>query len=406
MVHHGKEGMHRFSQTERKILQIIRRRGRLSRADLCRLSNLSPTTIQDATSTFEAMQLIEVSQSESHGGRKPKQFKLRDNLAYALGIDLGTSFVRAVVTDINGAIVSSHKIEREPFSHSRLKVPDVEGVAAAALAKARKRQENLAVIGIGITGFINVDEQKCLFLNKVPEWTDFPVAEHYARVFDNPRIAVRDSVNAMAFAEKQLGSCRDEENFVYIGIGMGLGSSIYVNARPLVSRYGISGEIGHIDISQNESICCCGNRGCLESSASGWAIVKRCKEALDTGVVSSLNGITDTVNLTVKDIIDAAHAGDKLSTSLIRESAREIAIGISIMINILNPNKIVLSGGIVRGAGDLFLAPLKAEVHAHVLPWLQKNVEFTLSGLGEYDSATGSALVAIDEYFFEILGGD
>jgi predicted NBD/HSP70 family sugar kinase len=398
--------MPRFSQTERNILQIIRRRGQLSRADLSRLSGLSPTTILDATSTFKAMRLIEVSQSESRGGRRPMRIKLRDDLAHALGIDLGTNFVRAVVTDMNGTIVSSHKAEREPFNYSRLKVPDIEGVAATALVKARKRKEDLAVIGIGITGFINEAEKKCLFLNKVPEWTDFPVADHYARVFGNPHIAVKDSVNAMAFAEKQLGSCRDEENFVYIAIGMGLGSSIYVNARPLMSRYGISGEIGHIDISQNESICCCGNRGCLESSASGWAVVKRCKEALDTGVVSSLNSVTDTMNLTVKDIIDAAHTGDKLSTSLIRESAREIAIGISVMINILNPNKIVLSGGIVRGAGDLFLAPLKAEVHAHVLPWLQKNIEFSLSGLGEYDSATGSALVALDEYFFEILDGN
>ena len=91
------------------------------------------------------------------------------------------------------------------------------------------------------------------------------------------------------------------------------------------------------------------------------------------------------------------------STSLIRESAREIAVGISVIINLINPNKIVLSGGIVKGAGELFLAPLKAEVHAHVLPWLQKSIEFTLSALGEYDSATGSALAALDEYLFEIL---
>lgn len=397
--------MPRFSQTERNILQIIRQRGQLSRPDLSRLSGLSPTRILDATSAFSAMHLVEVSQSESRGGRRPTQIKLRDDLAYALGVDVGTNYVRAVVTNMNGTILSSHKVEREPFNYSRLKVPNVEGVAAMALEKARKRKEDLAVIGIGVTGFINEAEKKCLFLNKVPEWTDFPVADHYAPVFGNTRIAVRDSVKAMAFAEKQLGSCRDEENFVYIAIGMGLGSSIYVNARPLMSRYGISGEIGHIDISQNDSICCCGNRGCLESSASGWAVVKRCKEALDTGVVSSLNGITDSANVTVKDIIDAAHTGDKLSTSLIRESALEIAIGISVMINIFNPNKIVLSGGIVRGAGDLFLAPLKAEVHAHVLPWLQNDIEFTLSRLGEYDCATGSALVALDEYFFEILEG-
>ncbi len=378
-------------------------RGQITRADLARLSGLSPTTILEATSKFEALKLIDVSQSESSGGRRPLRIKLRDDMAYALGIDLGTGFARAVITDMNGNILCSHSARRIPVSPSRLEVPDVEDMAAKVLAKAGKKREDIAAIGIGITAFIDEVEKKCLFVDKVPEWTDFPIVSHYSRIFMNPHVSVRDSVKAMAFAERQLGCCRDVQNFVYITIGMGMGSTIYIEGKPLATRKGISGEIGHIDISHDGSICCCGNRGCLEASASGWAIIKRCRDALDTGVVSSLNSLTNFKDLTVREIIDAAHAGDKLSSSLIRDSAMEIAVGISILINILNPDKIVLSGGLVRGAGALFLNPLRAEVNAHVLPWLQKDIDFAVSSIGEYDSALGAALTSLDEFFFDIL---
>jgi predicted NBD/HSP70 family sugar kinase len=392
-----------FDDKEKCILQLLSRKGRLTKREIAQGCDFSRSTVTNVLSRLSRLSLLETANGSSRGGRRPGLVGLRDSVAHAVGIDIGTHFIRTVVTDVNGTVLASDVQEREPYNYETLEPPDIEGATARVLEKCSLDRSDIDAYGIGISGIIDERTGVCLFLNKVAEWRDFPVRDHYAEVFDTDHVYVRDSTNTMAAAEKRFGACKYDPDFVVVNIGMGMGASIYIDDTSITSKGRISGEIGHIDIAQSASMCCCGNTGCLESTSSGWAIASRVKGALDTGVVSSLSSFASTYLIRMKDIIDAALSGDKLAVSMLRDSAKQTAIGMSILINLLNPPKIVLVGGIVRGAGDLFVQALKRETQDHVLPWLRQDVHFTMGTLGEFDGAIGSAAVAIEESLTDIL---
>lgn len=395
--------MSSLSDKEQRVLRLLNRRGRLTKQAIARECGFSRSAVTSVITRLRDLSLVDITDGSSRGGRRPGLVGLRDDAARLLGVDIGTHFIRSVVTDANGRVLASTVQEREPYNYDILAPPDVEAAADAALAQCHLHRSDIDAIGIGISGIVDESTGVCLFLNKVPEWRNFPVRDHFAGVFDNEHLYVRDSTNAMAVAEKRFGSCMDDDDFVLVNIGMGMGAAIYVDGESVTSRGRISGEIGHIDVAQGASMCVCGNTGCLESTSSGWAIASRAKDALETGVISSLSGLSNTDQLRMKDIIDAARDGDKLAVSMLRDSAKQTSIAMSILINLLNPPKIVLVGGIVRGAGDMFVAVLKRETQDHVLPWLRQDVHFTMGTLGDLDGAIGAASMALEESLTDVL---
>jgi predicted NBD/HSP70 family sugar kinase len=153
-------------------------------------------------------------------------------------------------------------------------------------------------------------------------------------------------------------------------------------------------------IGGTNEICVCGNYGCLESIASGWAIVRRAKAAIERGVVTSMHDYIPTEkSIQIPDILHAAQHGDKLAVNLIEETANYLSLGISMLINLLDPQAIVITGGLADGAGDLLMKPLVNGVRAKTLPWLQQDIDIRQSQLGEYSAARGAATLAMDNTF-------
>lgn len=217
-----------------------------------------------------------------------------------------------------------------------------------------------------------------------------------------PNVYITDSVRGMALAEMRYGLGRGIDNFVLVNIGVGLGAGIVVNGKVVTGSRGIAGEIGHIYVGESNGICCCGNHGCLESIASGWALSRQVAKAVDKGVVTSINsGSTADGTDLISDVIDAAKSGDKFALNMLDEAADYISIGISALINLLSPQRIIIGGGLAEGAGSLLLDPLIRKTKARSLPWVQSDIDMRLSELGHYSAARGAATLAMDRVFAE-----
>ncbi len=396
--------MKKLSAGERKVLNLIRMHGLLSRAQISEYTETSLTKIAYIADQLDQKELVEKIKGISSGGRSPKLLQVRDNLCFALGIEIGTQHLRTVIINANGKILGNAKIY-EPLQEKRtISIQALQELAHQALQAANLSWGDITGVGIGITGFVDENSGVCLFLANVSEWQNLPVVQKLQEVAGVQDVFLTDSVRGMALVESRYGLCREFSNFIVIDVGVGLGAGIVIDKKVLTGSRGVVGEFGHMYIGGTNEICVCGNYGCLESIASGWAIVRRAKEAIERGVVTSMHDyIAPERSIQISDIIHVAKNGDKFALNLLEETANYLSLGLSMLINLLNPQMIVVTGGLAKGAGDLLMNPLRSGVRAKTLPWLQQDIHIRLSELGEYSAARGAATLALDKTFEKLF---
>ncbi len=396
--------MKKLSPAERKVLNLIRGHGLLSRAQISQYTETSLTKIAYIADQLDQQELVETIKGASSGGRSPNLLQVKDDLCFTLGIEIGTQHLRAVIMNANGDILGNAKIY-EPLKKKRtIAVEDLRELGNQTLQFAHLSWSDVTSIGVGITGFVDENSGICLFLANAPEWQNLPVVQKLREATDIQDVFLTDSVRGMALAESRYGFCREMSDFIVIDVGVGLGAGIVIDKKVLTGSRGVVGEFGHMYIGGTNEICVCGNYGCLESLASGWAIVRKAKEAIERGVVTSMHDyLTPEKSIQISDILHAAKNGDKLAINLLEETANYLSLGLSMLINLLNPQMIVVAGGLAQGAGDLLMNPLRSGVRAKTLPWLQQDIHIRLSELGEYSAARGAATLALDKTFEKLF---
>jgi predicted NBD/HSP70 family sugar kinase len=387
-----------LTDEHKKILYILKRQGPVSRKNVAEECGIS---LPKATSLIVALQgegLIEPESGVSTGGRIPQILQIRRDLFYSVGIDVGTEFVRVAIFDMRGGLLKSvvwnSNIEVTRVLTLRQLSDTIERVCAD-LGISITRIKSL---GIAITGIVQEKEGRCLSLRNTPLWKGLDVVDGMRRETGIETVMIMDSVRSMAVAEEQFGAARGLMDFVVFNIGIGLGAGIVVNGRILTGDRGTNGEFGHMHIRPSDELCVCGNYGCLEATASGWAMLKRCKEAIINGVETAIGDGHDPSELSVRQIIQAADAGDKVAVMMLVNMAEDLALGIGSVINILNPQKVILAGGTIRNATKHMLEPLIRGVKAIVIPWLQQNIAIEVSQIGEFDAAMGVSSMAAGMY--------
>ncbi len=385
-----------INQRDKAAFFEIRRNPGITKAQLSEKLHISRAKVSQITRDFHKRGLIQTTPGISTGGRRPSIISFQSDCIYTLGIDIGTQFIRAAVTDANGNLISTHRVLRSGALKTNIPIEKLTKIANKTISGANLPASSIKAIGVGITGVVDEIKQTCLFLHNVPSWRDYPLSAELKQATGIDQVNIFDSVKAVTLAESRFGIAREMDNFVLVNLGMGLGAGMIVDGNLLESANGPIGEIGHIYVGQENGLCCCGNTGCLESVASGWAIVRKCEHALDQGVISKISRTSSKDNITLDDIIDAAKESDKLSMNLINEMVKLLSIGLSTLANILNPGTIVLSGGLVRGIGSMIMAPLLNETRSRVLPWLQENINIKMSTLGEFDGSLGAGIIAAD----------
>lgn len=300
----------------------------------------------------------------------------------ALGIDIGgTNTVFAFLTP-QGRLAQRKVMPTQAREGGQRLMARICQQAVSVLASA---PGPVVGIGVGSAGQIDPERGVCLFANQnLPGWTGMPIKERLERATGLHAIVGNDA-NVAALAEQRYGAGRGVDHLVCITIGTGIGSGVISHGQMLTGHRGVAGEIGHMIVQAGGDQCVCGLRGCLEAYTSATSIVRRTRERLARYPSSQLAQIEP---LTAKAIFAAAADGDELAETILSETTRYLAIGLSSVINILDPELILVGGG-VSLAGEPFLA----RIRQHLESWsvTRGRTKLRLCALGDDAGVIGAA---------------
>jgi glucokinase len=279
---------------------------------------------------------------------------------YVVGIDLGgTNIVVGTVAEDGSELIGLVSEPTLPEQGSDAVVARIVRLARASLAEARGK--TIAGVGIGSPGPLDTARGLVLLTPNLG-WTNFPLRDRITEALGLPATLDNDA-NCAIFGEWWRGAARGAEHVVGLTIGTGIGGGIVLWGEIYHGASDIAGEIGHMTIDSTGRRCKCGNYGCLEAYASGPAIAARAVEGVEAGADTSLPEYVrgDLRQITAQVVYEAAHDGDEYAREVVHDTAKVLGAGVANIINIFNPQVVVICGGVTL-AGDQLFVPLRSEV--------------------------------------------
>jgi N-acetylglucosamine repressor len=378
-----------------KLLSLIYAGEKVSRTELVERTGYSTFLVSKLTDTVLRSGLIsEVGAAPSSRGRPSALLSINPDVARLVGVHIGTINLRVALTDMQGNIlvrrVDKSWVQQGPEKALR----HMSSTVRIVLKEAHIQPERLSGIGIGIAGVLDRAEGVILSWPRVPAWRCVPVKELVEKAFKT-LVEVDDTPRTMALAERRFGKARGANNFIYIALGAGVGASLFLNGSVYTGHAGFAGEFGHTSIDEHGPLCSCGNHGCLEAFVSASALISRAEQALEAGLSAELYRIArdNRGQVNLQSIGRAAEAGDRFCLGLLAEASRHIATAITSLINLLNPELIVLGGGLVKEAGTWLLPEVQHRVRERAMPSSASKVTIATSELNEIDWARGASLL-------------
>jgi glucokinase-like ROK family protein len=384
------------------ILDLVRRGGRISRTELARRSKLTKPTVSaivDELIGEGVVREVGFGESVAGGGRPARLLEFNDASAAYLGIHFGVRATTVALADARGTI--RHVRGRASLLGSPARsLKAVRPLLTEVLAAARVPRARVECAGATVPGLIDQETGACVLAPNLG-WRDFPLRDALAAEVGVP-VVVNNITQAAAVAEGRLGAARSARSYVWVYVGSGVGSGVVVDGKIFYGQRGFSGEIGHCPVVDTGPDCACGRRGCLETVASAMALTRAAEAAIaagETTVLSAMTGPLDAAAVAV-----AARDGDAVARRILTDAAEYLGRGISYLLNVLNPEMVVL-GGPVTQVGDVLLGPVRASVAKHAL--LPKGVAIVASALGDRAELTGAVLLAMDQSVrsYRIVGG-
>lgn len=314
-----------------------------------------------------------------------------------LGLDIGGTKLAAGVVDSSGALRSFVRIPTGAASGPSGVLDGVFALGREAMAKAGAGADGLAAVGIGCGGPLDTARGVVHNPPNLPGWADVPVSDLARQEFGLPVSLENDGV-AAALAEQRYGAGRGSRSLVYLTVSTGVGGGVILDGRPLRGRTGNGGEPGHMIVVHGGRPCPCGSQGCLEAYASGTQIAARAGERLARGHPSVLRtspaGQDEGTAPTAQDVARAAAAGDRLAAELWQETAEILGTGIANLINLFEPDLVVLGGGVTR-SGSQLLDPVRRRAAAATFAAPGAPVPIVPAELGERVGVVGAAAASL-----------
>ncbi len=310
--------------------------------------------------------------------------------------DIGGTKALIGLVDPAGRIVVR---ERYPVAHLR-EPEQIVGELAARLHALAEREgvawERVAGLGYSTAGMMDVESGVIFASPNQGTWRDVPFRSLLSQALGLPAWIEMDA-NAAALGEAWKGAGAGAEHFVYMVVGTGIGAGILAGGRVHRGWRGTAGEIGHTTIDPDGPLCPCGNYGCLEGMAAGPAIARRAEGVVQQGRKTIIPELAAGGAVTAEIVAEAARQGDRAACEVMADTARYIGIGVANVITLLSPEAVALGGGVMRGAGDLLLEPIRHEAERRCGVWVDigsRRIE--LSRLWEDAGLLGAARLVWD----------
>ena len=289
------------------------------------------------------------------------QGKVQMQKEFAIGIDLGGTFIKGGVINLQGEVVYSTSIDTQAEKGPDGVLGRIAELCQMAVKGAKVSWEQVLCVGVGTPGPLNRRLGMVYTAPNLPGWTDVPVVKVLEAKLNCP-VFLENDANAAAYAENWVGAGKGADSMILLTLGTGIGGGVVLGGEVWHGRDDAAGELGHMSINFDGPKCNCGSFGCIEAYASAPATVRRAMQGIEQGKKTTLKATLDkSGEITAKDIYDAAVAGDEFARSTIEDTGRLLGIAIANFVNIFNPQMVVLFGGLA-GAGDMLFGPVKEEV--------------------------------------------
>lgn len=380
------------------VFDLIRRKGPISRAEIARTIGLSIPTVMKITEEFSHKQFVQdVGKGESSGGKRPELLELIPDSKYIIGVGVGRSKTNVLMMNLAGEVFIREIMETGGTVVPEVWISRLIQVIENVIRESGLPEKRILGMGIGMPGILDEESGKVLFSPDF-KWENVdmltPIRERFKM-----DITIENANRALAMGEYYFGAGVDSRNFLVVNLGHGIGSAIMREGEFYRGSSGSSGEIGHIILEKNGPKCNCGNKGCLEAIASGNAIARDAKIAVLEGNASKIMELVngDINRIEAKTVFEAAHLGDQMAIQITDRAMQYIGIGLANYINLLDPDLIILFGGLTN-AGDIFLKKIKEVLRERQMKFAGRQVKLVISQMGENGTAVGSASLVLKKF--------
>lgn len=388
-----------FDVAAAKIIDAIRIDGARVQSEVVRASGLGRAAVAQRLNQFERLGLVERGGSISTTrGRPPQEFSIRGRTGYVLVGSFGATSIDVALADLTGDVLAAAATAADISDGPEAGLARVEALFEEMESRVPHRG-TLFGIGIGVPGPVEFATGRSISPPIMPGWDGYPIADRLSGRYGVPAWVDND-VNVMALGEWREGVARDHRDVVFVKIGTGIGAGIIAGGTLQRGSQGAAGDMGHIRVvDEADVICRCGNVGCLESLASGFAIGRDAERAAAEGRSQRLASVrADQGHLSAADVADAASHGDPAAIEILQAAGRRIGDSLASVVNLLNPSLIVIGGG-VAGAGDTLLAAIRETIYRRSLPLATRHLLIARSQLGERAGVVGTAAMVLDQLF-------
>ncbi|MEE2845733.1 MAG: ROK family protein [Gemmatimonadota bacterium] len=320
---------------------------------------------------------------------------------WVVGVDIGgTNLVVGLVPVAGGDPLALRSRATEPERGADTAVADIERMAGDAIKEVLDAhggsRDDIVGVGIGCPGPLDLDAGVVIATPNLG-WTDYPIRDRIAHGLDLPATLDNDA-NCATYGEWWQGAGRGVSTLVGVTLGTGIGGGVILDGRVVRGASGSAGEIGHTTIDLNGRRCACGNYGCLEAYASGPNIAARAREGVEAGYESVLSELVedDLERITAVTVYEALVLGDEYAHEVMLETAKILGAGVANIVNTLNPEVIVIVGGVTR-AGDHLFGPLRAEVRRRAFKSAVEACQIVPGELPETAGVIGAAGIFVSE---------
>lgn len=338
--------------------------------------------------------VVETGYAPSSGGRRPLTYSLRSDVMYIVSVAMDQLITRIGIIDMhnrNMVAVETFELDLQQDPQAMGKLSDI---ISDVIQKSAIPLTKFAGIGIGMPGFIDIIKGVNY---SFPQQDEGSVASMIAARTGLPVFLDNDS-SVIALAELRSGSRVKHKNTMVVNISWGVGLGLILNGELFRGANGFAGEFSHIPLFNENKLCSCGKHGCLETEASMLVVTEKARKEQKEGRISNIKDLSSiTVEEASEAIIQAAIKGDRFAIELISEAGYKIGKALAILIHILNPERIILSG---RGAsaGKIWLAPIQQAINEHCIPRLAANTTIEMSELGYNAELEGAAALVMENF--------
>ncbi len=377
-----------------KILHTIRAHKLISRVDITKSTGLSQATVTGITaSLIDEGLLLEKKPGESDGGRPPILLALNPDGAYAVGVYLSISQINVVIINLEATILASYEMPLRKQNYAPETIADkIVQAVQECMWQANFSRNEISGIGIGLPGLVAPHTGLIRFLPNY-QWENVNLHDMVQKKIDHPTY-IENSANSLTLAEQWFGEGRGVDNFIVVTLEYGVGMGIIINGQLYRGHKGTAGEFGHTTVDPDGPLCRCGKKGCIEAIVGNNAILRKAEAAAQKDEWKPNN----PDDITIEEVILAARQGAPYLRNIFAQAGRILGIGLSNLIRIFNPAKIIISGRGVK-AGDLLFDSMYKTIPQYISSRTNGDTEIVIKSWNQNAYARGSGTVVLQEIY-------